>query len=148
MSDLLKNINKIITVSEEGLIKVSFGGKVLILFVAGVLALWVLMLVIINYDIFLNNGKEGKAVYSLSVISMSLLVLTIYEKFYFSKFYINASRQFSVLLFFITIILLLFFFTENDFPNTKNYANPITLTYIFLIFYLVGFYIIHNLTNF
>lgn len=147
MSELFNNINKIITVEENGLIRVSYGGKVFILFLSGVLSLWVLMLVLINYNVFLNSGKSGKAVFYMAGISMSLLVLTIYEKFFIGKFYINTSRQFSVLLFFITVFVLIFCFTPDDFPNTKNYANPLIITYIYILFYMIGFYILHNLSN-
>ena len=134
----------VIYIGEQGLVRVSYGGKVLLLLLTGVLSLWVLVLILVNWDTFINKGDTGKAVAYLAAISMSLLVLTVFEKYFALKFYINSSRQIAVLLYFITVFILIFHFEPNDIKsksgteNLKVYENPVQMTYIYILFYCFG----------
>lgn len=143
----------VVYVEEDGLVKVSYGGKVLLLLLTGVLSLWVLVLILVNWDTFtkkVENEKVGKAVVYLATISMSLLVLTVFEKHFALKFYINSSRQIAILIYFVTVFILIFNFEPGDIKsgteNLKVYENPVQMTYIYILFYMISFYILHNYT--
>lgn len=130
----------------NGILTVSYKGKVFLIFVSGVLSLWVLMLLLINWEI-LKRRELGKVIFYLSAISGGLLVLTVFQKFYFKNFTVNISRQLSVLLYFITIFIAMFGYSALDFPNTEVYENPIQMIYIFIIFYLAGYYLLFNFSD-
>lgn len=143
-----KGINDyIFYLDDTGIIRVSYGGKVMFLLLTGVLALWFLMLVIVNAGEIKREGKQGLVIFILSIISLSLLVLTVFQKFFLINFFINLSRQISVLTFFTTVFMFIRVIPKSTFENKKIYENPSEICYVFIFFYFISFYILHNFSN-
>lgn len=136
----------VIYLGERGIVRVSYGGKVFLLFLTGILSLWVLVLILVNWDRVTSHGNIGKAVAYLSAISLGLLSIPVFQKFFSSRMYINFNRQLAVFIYFITVFLFIYYFNDDDFTG-EVYENPLKMTYIFIFFYLVSFYILHNFSS-
>ena len=135
--------NPILLLNKYGILTLTENGKILFLFITEVIGLIFLSLVIRNWEFF-NQDSYGMAVLILSVITISFLFISIFFKPYFKIYYSEYLKQTGILIFIILVYLILYNYHRQEINTEFFYLNPVTMLYIFVLFYFFTFYLIQN----
>ena len=136
--------NPILLLNKYGILTLTENGKILFLFITEVIGLIFLSLIIRNWEFF-NQDSYGMAVLILSVITISFLFISIFFKPYFKIYYSEYLKQTGILIFIILVYLILYNYHRQEINTEFFYLNPITMLYIFVLFYFFTFYLIQNM---
>ena len=143
--------NKLLYFDKYGILRFDLGGKILLLFLTEITAIWVAFIILANWDYF-NDTDYGLAILSSDVIFLSVTLSSIFFKNKYLKIYhTEIIKQLCNLLFFAIVFLIIYFYKPRDIDDRRRgkqnlyfYTNPVTMTYIFILVYMVCFYIIFN----
>lgn len=154
----VKKTNEIFYFDHYGILRFELGGKILLTFITEILAIWVCFILLSDWR-FISNTKHGLAILSLDVIFLTTTFISIYFKDkYFDIHHTEMAKQISNLLFFVMIFLIILYYQPEDIDSQKRnddseqdsvyfYTNPVTMSYIFILVYMICFYVIFNSTK-
>ena len=142
---------------DYGILRFDLGGKILLLFLTEIAVLWVSFMLLSKWEFFVDT-KHGLAIMISNVIFLSVTFISIYFKdFFFDVYHTEMAKQVSNLLFFAMVFLILYYYTPEEIDekvlekhpnrNLYFYTNPVSMTYAFVLIYLVCFYILFNATK-
>ena len=149
----MKN-DKLLYFDKYGILRFDLGGKILLLFLTEITAVWVAFIILANWNYF-NDTDEGMAILSSDVIFLSITLSSIFFKNKYLRIYhTEIIKQLCNLLFFSIVFLVIYFYKPADIDDKRKgkenlyfYTNPVTMTYIFILVYMVCFYILFNSTK-
>lgn len=154
MEKSIKNKKELIYFDDYGVLRFDLGGKVLLLFLTEVSAIWVSFMLLSKWK-YLDDTPHGLAILISNSIFLGITFSAIFFKGIFVKVYQSEiAKQLSNILYFVMIFLIIYYYKPEDIDNKikekepdKNlyfYTNPINMTYVFILIYLVCFYILFN----
>ncbi len=137
-----------------GILKFDLGGKIILLFTLEILAMWVVFMILGRWNYFLEDDY-GKAILGLNIFFLtSTFTAIVFKGLYLSVYMTEVIKQIGNILFFVMIFLIIFYYTPGEIDqrissekpndNLYFYTNPVILTYIFILFYMISFYVIYN----
>ena len=143
--------NKLLYFDKYGILRFDLGGKILLLFLTEITAIWVAFIILANWNYF-NDTNYGLTILSSDVIFLSVTLSSIFFKNKYLKIYhTEIIKQLCNLLFFAIVFLIIYFYKPQDIDDRREgkenlyfYTNPVTMTYVFILVYMVCFYIIFN----
>ena len=146
--------NKLLYFDKYGILRFDLGGKVLLLFLTEITAVWVAFIILANWNYF-NDTDYGLAILLSNVVFLSVTLSSIFFKnTYLEIYHTEIIKQLSNLLFFSIVFMIIYFYKPQDIDDRRKgienlyfYTNPVTMTYIFILVYMVCFYIIFNSTK-
>ena len=104
---------------------------------------------------YFSDTKHGLAILGSDITFLSITFIAIATKGRFINVYhTEMAKQISNLLFFVMIFLIIYYYTpeeinskiEADNPEDKLYfyTNPVMMSYIFILIFMISFYVIYN----
>jgi hypothetical protein len=153
---LLKKTSKddLLFFDNYGILRFDLGGKIMLLFTVEILALWISFMLLGRWDYFYDTDY-GKGILSLDIIFLSTTFFSIVTKGKLINIYhTEVAKQISNLLFFIMVFLIIYHYTpeeinnkirlDNPSDNLYFYTNPVMMSYIFILVFMICFYVIYN----
>ena len=150
--------NNLFYFDHYGILRFELGGKILLTFITEILAIWVCFILLSDW-VFLNDTTPGLTILSIDVIFLSTTFIAIFFKDkYFDVHHTEMIKQIANLLFFVMIFLIILYYQPEDIDSKKRndaeeknsvyfYTNPVTMSYIFILVYMICFYVIFNSTK-
>ena len=137
-----------------GILRFELGGKILLLFLTEITAIWMAFILLANWEYF-SDTTHGLAILISDVIFLGVTLTSIFFKNKYLKIYhTEIIKQLSNLLFFAIVFLIIYFYNPQEIDDKREgdvslyfYTNPVTMTYIFILVYMVCFYILFNSTK-
>ena len=137
-----------------GILRFDLGGKIILLFSVEILALWLSFMLLGRWKYF-SDTKQGMAILGSDVTFLSITFFAIVTKGKFINVYhTEIAKQISNLLFFVMIFLIIYYYTPEEINNKIKlsdpedklyfYTNPVMLSYIFILIFMISFYVIYN----
>ena len=149
-----RNDKELLYFDEYGILRFDLGGKVLLLFLTEISAIWVCFLLFSNWKYF-SDTDYGLAILISNAIFIGTTFISIFFKGVFIEVYQSEiAKQISNILFFVVIFLIIYNYTPEEIDQKVRdsgddkiiyfYTNPVNMTYVFILVYLVCFYILFN----
>ncbi len=142
---------------EYGILRFDLGGKVLLLFLTEIAAVWMSFMLLSKWKYF-NDTKHGLAIMISNVIFLGITFTAIFFKGVFVEVHQSEmAKQVANLLFFVMVFLIIYYYTPEELDQKIRrrepdktlyfYTNPVNMTYVFILVYLICFYILFNSTK-
>lgn len=142
---------------EYGILRFDLGGKVLLLFLTEIAAVWMSFMLLAKWKYF-NDTNHGLAIMISNAIFLGVTFTAIFFKGVFVEVHQSEmAKQVANLLFFVMVFLIIYYYTPEEIdqkirrqePDTTLYfyTNPVNMTYVFILVYLICFYILFNSTK-
>ena len=153
---LLKKTSKddLLYFDDYGILRFDLGGKIMLLFTVEILALWVSFMLLGRWEYF-QDSVHGQAILGLNIFFLATTFFSITTKGKLIDIYhTEMAKQIANLIFFVMIFLIIYYYTpeeiddkiEADNPNDNLYfyTNPVMMSYIFILIFMICFYVIYN----
>tara|TARA_R110001599_G_scaffold22088_7_gene82012 strand:+ start:821 stop:1294 length:474 start_codon:yes stop_codon:yes gene_type:complete len=152
-----KSKKELLYFDEYGILRFDLGGKVLLLFLTEIAAVWMSFILLAKWNYF-NDTKHGLAIIISNVIFLGITFTAIFFKGVFVEVHQSEmAKQVANLLFFVMVFLIIYYYSPEEIdqkirerePDTTLYfyTNPVNMTYVFILVYLICFYILFNSTK-
>ena len=139
---------------DYGILRFDLGGKIMLLFTVEILALWVSFMLLGRWEYF-QDSMHGQAILGLNIFFLATTFFAITTKGKLINIYhTEMAKQISNIIFFVMIFLIIYHYTpeeindkiEADNPNDNLYfyTNPVMMSYIFILIFMICFYVIYN----
>ena len=156
MSKLNKK-QELLYFDEYGILRFDLGGKVLLLFLTEIAAVWMSFMLLSKWQYF-NDTNYGLAILISNTVFLGVTFTAIFFKGIFVEVHQSEmAKQIANLLFFIMVFLIIYYYTPEEIDqkirqrepekNLYFYTNPVNMTYVFILVYLICFYILFNSTK-
>lgn len=154
MAKDIKNKKELLYFDQYGILRFDLGGKVLLLFLTEIAAIWVSFILLSKWDYF-SDTSYGLAILISNTVFLGITFISIYFKGVFVKVnQTEMAKQLSNILYFVMIFLIIYYYRPEDIDekirkdqpdkNLYFYTNPVSMTYAFILIYLICFYILFN----
>ena len=139
---------------DYGILRFDLGGKVLLLFLTEITAVWASFMLLSKWSYF-SDTNHGLAILISNSIFLGITFTAIFFKGVFVQVHQSEmAKQVANLLFFIMVFLILYYYDPEELDqkirerepekNLYFYTNPIYMTYVFILVYLICCYILFN----
>lgn len=137
-----------------GILRFDLGGKIILLFITEIIAFWVSFMLFSKWTYF-DDTKQGLAILASNTVFVSITFIAIFFKGVFVQVHQSEmAKQLSNILFFIMIFLIIYYYRPEDIDqkirdrepdrNLYFYTNPVYMSYVFVLVYMISFYILFN----
>lgn len=156
-SSKLNKKEELLYFDDYGILRFDLGGKVLLLFLTEIAAVWMSFMLLAKWEYF-NDTNHGLAILISNSVFLGITFTAIFFKGVFIEVYHSEmAKQIANLLFFVMVFLIIYYYTPEEIDqkirqrepekNLYFYTNPVNMTYVFILVYLVCFYILFNSTK-
>lgn len=152
-----RNKGELLYFDNYGILRFDLGGKVLLLFLTEIAAVWMSFMLLSKWQYF-NDTKHGSAILISNSVFLGITFTAIFFKGQFVEVHQSEmAKQLANLLFFIMVFLVIYYYTPEEIDqkirerepekNLYFYTNPVNMAYVFILVYLICFYILFNSTK-
>jgi len=139
---------------DYGILRFDLGGKIMLLFTVEILALWVSFMLLGRWNYF-QDSIHGKSILGLDIFFLGTTFFSIVTKGRLINIYhTEIAKQISNLVFFVMIFLIIYYYTPEEIndkieagnpgDNLYFYTNPVMMSYIFILVFMICFYVVYN----
>ena len=147
----MKSSQKLIYFDNYGILRFDLGGRILLLFFTEIIAIWTSFILLSSWD-YISDSSHGLVILIFNTLFLGTTFFAIIlKRSHLSIYLTEFIKQICNLLFFTNVFLIIYYYRPSDIDEKKDsgdhlyfYTNFVTLTYIFILVYMICFYILFN----
>lgn len=134
-----------------GILRFELGGRIMLLFLSEIIAIWLSFMLLSNWK-YLNDTDHGKVILIFNSIFLGVTFFSIvFKDKYLKVWHTEFIKQICNIFYFVMVFLLIYYYTPQEIDNKRRdevnlyfYTNPIMLSYIFVLIFMISFYVLFN----
>jgi hypothetical protein len=147
----MKKAVDLLHIDHYGILRFELGGRILLLFLTEIFAIWLSFMLLSNWQ-YLNDTKRGLYILIFNSIFLGITFFSlIFKGKYLKVWHTEIIKQLANVGYFVMIFVLIYSFTPQEIDNrrfedvpTHFYTNPVMLSYIFILVFMLCFYVLFN----
>ncbi len=147
----MKKAVDLLYIDKYGILRFELGGRILLLFLTEIFAIWLSFMLLSNWQ-YLNDTDRGLYILIFNAVFLGINFSSlIFKGKYLRVWHTEIIKQLANAGYFVMIFVLIYSFTPQEIDNrrfgdvpTHFYTNPVMLSYIFILVFMLCFYVLFN----